>query len=289
MTKVVARYSHTSSDDNRLLLLALTEAWGEKCYWCRKPKLFRELQIDHIVPRRPHGGTATDRDVDAVDNLAPICGPCNQEKSNGEFQNTPRVESQIELAAKRAATVQRTLDSFRRDAQVTKALLAITAADLNDERVAGAVEALGVVVLSVLRKRFPDLLDARFAEDLTVQRPPVEYEGRLFRVDDGASVIELDGKSRRAFVILEDVLGISLRYALDVAGRDVIDGVRPAIWRRCQRGDSHAARFATPSAVTLTLRGTGPRVIQPSSKSLSVIAVPSGPARWCACSVQSMQ
>jgi hypothetical protein len=218
---VNARYSQTSADDNRLLLLALTEAWGEKCYWCRKPKLFRELQIDHIIPRRPRGGVTAERDVDAVENLAPICGPCNQEKTNEDYQRTPRVESQLNNAAKRARTVQRTLGTFRRDAQVTKALLAITAADLDDERIAGAVEALGAVVLSVLRRHFPELLEARYAEDYTVQRPAMEYKGRFYRVDDGASVVELDGKSRRAAVILEDVLDIPMRYALDTVREEV--------------------------------------------------------------------
>jgi hypothetical protein len=41
------------------------------------------------------------------------------------------------------------------------------------------------------------------------------------------------------------------------------------------------------SAITTTLRGTLPRSITPRSKRRWVIAAPSGPARWWACSVQS--
>lgn len=49
-----ARYSY-SSERNRLLLLAMVHAWGNKCYWCRTPKTFRHLEIDHIAPRSPRG------------------------------------------------------------------------------------------------------------------------------------------------------------------------------------------------------------------------------------------
>ncbi|MDT5215876.1 MAG: hypothetical protein QOK18_4115 [Mycobacterium sp.] len=83
-----ARYSY-SSERNRLLLLAMVHAWGNKCYWCRTPKTFRHLEIDHIAPRSPRGDLDPAFDVDAAENLAPICGPCNKEKSNGEFQDAP--------------------------------------------------------------------------------------------------------------------------------------------------------------------------------------------------------
>lgn len=239
MNVVVARYSYSSSDDNRLLLLALTEAWGEKCYWCRKPKVFRELQIDHIVPRHPRGGEPAKCEIDAVQNLAPICGPCNQEKTNEDYQHAPRVESQLNAAEKKADAVQRNLNRFRRDTQVTKALLAITAADLNDENVAGAVEALGGVVLSVLRQQFPELLDARYAEDYTVERPAIEYRGRFYQAGDGASVVELDGQSRRAAVILEDVLCTSVRYALDTVREEVRDAADHGVERWMRKHERH--------------------------------------------------
>lgn len=238
MSALAAKYSRTSSDHNRLLLLALTEAWGNKCYWCRTPKPFRELQIDHIIPRRPRDTTRAEFDVDAVENLAPICGPCNQEKTNEDYQHAPRIESQLKLARSRAQTVQHNLDRFRRDAHVTKALLAITAADLDDEATAGAVKALGGVVLTVLRRRFPELVDAAYAEDYTVHYPSVEYKGRFYSHTDGASVVELDGASRRAAVILEDVYGLPLRYVLDTVraaiGGDVDDHVQ-----RWTRGREH--------------------------------------------------
>ena len=177
-------------------------------------------------------------DLDAVENLAPICGPCNQEKANEVYQHAPRVESQLKRARSRAETVQRNLDRFRRDTHITKVLLAITAADVADEAAAGAIKALGVVVLNVLRSRFPDLLDASYAEDYTTHHPPIEYEGRTYQRTDGVSVVELDGRSRRVAVVLEDVFGLSLRYALDTV-REAVRGDVDDQVERWVRGRDH--------------------------------------------------
>lgn len=77
---------------------------------------------------------------------------------------------------------------------------------------------------------------------------------------------------------------VAVRLALDSPGR--VSRIVLAWPASLSDQFGHAA---LPSAVTWTLRGTTPRVIQPSSKSRSVIAAPSGPDRWWACSVQSTQ
>ncbi|MGC4964265.1 HNH endonuclease [Gordonia sp. DT101] len=215
MTTAEARYSHTNRDHNRLLLLALTEAWGNKCYWCRKPKTFRELQIDHIVPRNPRGGSSQDFDVDDVANLAPICGPCNQEKGNSEFDDAPRVDAIREAAAGRAPNVARNLATFRKDGTVVKALLAVTAADLGSDDVAESVEAFGSLILPVFRDKFPHILNAPYSEDFSVRRRPVEYRGRMIKLPDEVTTVDFDAQSHRARIILEDVLELSLRWVLD--------------------------------------------------------------------------
>lgn len=208
MTTVEARYSY-SSDRNRLLLLALVQAWGGKCYWCKTPKTFRDLEIDHIAPRNPRGGADPGFDVDAAANLAPICGACNQEKGNGEFDNAPRFDAVRKRAAELAARVQQNLDRFRKDDSVVKALLAVTAADLESEAVAESVESFGEVIMPVFREKFPHILDAPYTKDYTVRQPPVEVDGRLVRAAEEHSTVDLDTMSRRALVVLEDVLEIS--------------------------------------------------------------------------------
>ncbi len=78
--------------DNTLLRLALLMEWQERCYCCEKPKAFRDVEIDHIVPRTVASerlqeyiamyDLADDFDVHDPANLAPICRPCNLTKSD---------------------------------------------------------------------------------------------------------------------------------------------------------------------------------------------------------------
>jgi len=207
MTTVDARYS-SSSEQNRLLLFALIQAWGDKCYWCRTPKTFRDMQIDHMLPKNPRGGTNQDFDVDAASNLAPICGACNQEKSNGEFEDAPKFDAARKRAAELAPKVQRNLERFHKDSSVVRALLAVSAADLESADVAASVESFGAAIIPVFRQKFPQILDAPYAKDYTVRQPPVEMNGRPARVPEEHSTADLDVTSRRALVVLEDVLEI---------------------------------------------------------------------------------
>ncbi|WP_074411632.1 HNH endonuclease [Mycolicibacterium fortuitum] len=209
MSTVDARYS-SSSEQNRLLLFALVQAWGDKCYWCRTPKTFRDMQIDHMLPQNPRGGTNQDFDVNAASNLAPICGACNQEKGNGEFEDAPKFDAARKRAAELAPRVQRNLERFHQDASVVRALLAVSAADLESEDVAESVESFGAAILPVFREKFPQILDAPYTKDYTVQRPPLEVNGRQIRIREPQSTVDLDVPSRRALVILEDVLEIPM-------------------------------------------------------------------------------
>jgi hypothetical protein len=219
MTTADARYSHSSGDHNRLLLLALVQAWGNKCYWCRTPTSFRDLQIDHIIPKKPHGGGTADFDVDGPANLAPICGPCNQEKGNRDYRDDPRIASQMRAAATAAPKVQGNLVRFHKDGAVVQALLAVTAADVESEDVAEALESFGALILPVFRQKFPQILDAPYTQAYTRRRPPVVFEGRQVQLPQEQLLVELDVQSRRALIVLEDVLDIPMLSALnDIQG-----------------------------------------------------------------------
>lgn len=196
-------------------MFALVQAWGHKCYWCRTPTTFRGLQIDHIIPRNPRGGPEPGFDADSVTNLAPICGPCNQEKGNGQFDDAPRVDAMLKAAAGLRTKVQRHLVNFRKDDNIVKALLAITAADLENDDVAEAVESFGALILPVFRDRYPQILDAPYTKDYTIRQPPVEIQGHQIKLPEERSLVDLDVVSRRALVILEDVLELSMPYALE--------------------------------------------------------------------------
>lgn len=247
-----ARYSHTSRDHNRLLLLALVQAWGDKCYWCRIPKTFRDMQIDHIVPRNPRGGADPDFDVDAAQNLAPICGSCNQEKSNGEFEDAPRVDAVRKAAVSHAPTVEQNLARFRKDANVVKALLAVTAADLANPNVAEAITALGMVIMPVFRESFPEILTASYTRDYTVRRSTVTIQGQEVVLPEERSIAELDAQGQRALVILEDVMGISMVDAIDSVRRAIGDDIEEQLDRWLHNGMdgryANASREERPSS-----------------------------------------
>lgn len=247
-----ARYSHTSREHNRLLLLALVQAWGGKCYWCRTPKTFRDLQIDHIIPRNPRGGAVQGFDVDSAENLAPICGPCNQEKGNGEFEDAPRVDAMRQAAMSHAPAVQRNLARFHKNDAVVKALLAVTAADLASPDVAESIEAFGAAIMPVFREKFPRVVDARYTKDYTRRFPPVEVEGRQSQVPEERALVELDAEGQRALVILEDVLGMPMPDALrDIRSyfsRDIDDEVKEWLRRSESRQYRSADLHGRPSS-----------------------------------------
>lgn len=238
-----ARYSY-SSEKNRLLLVALAEAWGMKCYWCKTPKLFRDLQIDHMIPRNPHGGADPGFDVDAAANLAPICGPCNQEKNNGKFEEAPRFDAACTRAADLAPTVQRNLTRIYKDANVVKALLAVTAADLESEDIAESIAAFGAVIMPIFREKFPEVVDAEYTKDYTRRYPPIEVAGRQFQPPEERAFVQLDAEGQRALVILEDVFEMPMSAVLsDIRsyfGRHIDDDA--AEWLR--RTEYHQYRRA---------------------------------------------
>jgi 5-methylcytosine-specific restriction endonuclease McrA len=71
---------------------ALWEAHSQRCLYCRKPLLFKEFVIDHVIPEttakdaerladlRSTHGLSVDFDILGDENLAPACHACNSDK-----------------------------------------------------------------------------------------------------------------------------------------------------------------------------------------------------------------
>src|SRR4051794_7823335 len=86
-----SKVRYTGRND-AVLRLKLFQAWRLRCYSCRRPQEYRDVEIDHIIPRTisparlqqlvEQHGLAADFDLHAPANLAPICGACNTEKSD---------------------------------------------------------------------------------------------------------------------------------------------------------------------------------------------------------------
>ena len=71
-----AHWSFTRSPEWRALRLEAIKRYGTRCAKCGKD--WKPINIDHIKPRRFYPHLALD-----INNLQPLCGPCNKEKGNG--------------------------------------------------------------------------------------------------------------------------------------------------------------------------------------------------------------
>lgn len=49
------RYSGDTRS-NAILRAALLHAWGDRCYFCKRPKDFADMHIDHILPQQLEQG-----------------------------------------------------------------------------------------------------------------------------------------------------------------------------------------------------------------------------------------
>ena len=76
--------SGTASAGTTLLRLIIFQQWQERCYWCEEPKIYVDIQLDHIIAHTvswkaldeliTQHGLLPDFDVHSAANLAPICG-----------------------------------------------------------------------------------------------------------------------------------------------------------------------------------------------------------------------
>lgn len=185
-----------------------------------------------------------DVDIDAAANLAPICGACNTEKNNGQFEEAPRFDAARNRAADLAPAVQRNLSRFYQDANVVKALLAVTAADLESKDVAESVAAFAAAVMPIFRQKFPEVVDARYTKDYTRRFSPVEVDGHPVDVPEERAFVELDTEGQRALIILEDVLAISMPLVLDEIRSYFSDEVDDEVRQWLRRSGSRQYRRA---------------------------------------------
>jgi hypothetical protein len=194
------------TDGNKLLRMALLAAWNGTCYWCGRPRTFREVEIDHIIPRTGAQGEreklvkdllgqqALDLgyDYDVPANLAPICPtPCNREKRADLFRSA-RFEGLLRRARKKAEGVVRFVESYRSPDRVQAALMAVTMADLSDQRSREVLEEVAAVLDAQLRS-----LNYKTVDELVDPHDP----------EQSRIVITVDEDARRAMRVIETLTG----------------------------------------------------------------------------------
>lgn len=66
--------------------LALVDATGHICLCCKTPDTIRRLTVDHVVPLAKGG-------ANTIDNLQPLCLPCNVKKGTSVVDYRPRLNT----------------------------------------------------------------------------------------------------------------------------------------------------------------------------------------------------
>ncbi len=191
----------------------LWRIWNYRCYWCGEPKDFTDTQIDHIIPRsiqleelqRLAEDLALDwpYDVDAVGNLAPICGRCNgaSGKSGKNHLRVPLVRDKLDQAITRRKRVVKQYRGFGSNSKLAENLLAVAQADLTTEEARRVFREIAPAIVQKLA-----LLD-----DGEIRYTTFNSLGLMS--SDGASYVldvSLGESARRALVVLEDVCGGNL-------------------------------------------------------------------------------
>lgn len=223
------RYIPGDSDNNRIVRLALLDAWGDLCYMCGEPKSFKDVQIDHLIAqdlvavslaeKLAESGTKEvqelDFDVHAPHNLGPVCVPCNVLKSNTDFTASVKFVGLLDKARKLESVVTKHVRAWRKSDKVTKAMLAVSVADLSDEAAREALLSLGPIVVNRLRRVAPEALKQPYF---------YSFDDHLNERFPGILMV-MDESSRRARIVLEDVFG----YEFDDTVIALVDDLRREI------------------------------------------------------------
>jgi 5-methylcytosine-specific restriction endonuclease McrA len=219
---------YQENGDNRLLRHVLVDLWNQQCYWCRRFKDYADLQIDHVLPRTA-GKSKRDGlqrafdmeasyDVNALYNLAPICGTCNRQKNDTDLTGYGVVLTTLRKAKKIAPKVAHRIESFGTAFDLGAALLHVAEADLNDKATRAMFEREAPAVV----QRLAELVEWR-ADFYAFRTVDVETRGVVHTVS-----LMLNERARAALTVLKEVAGGRLENALSAPLSDLLDRVGAA-------------------------------------------------------------
>lgn len=118
---------------------AIWTAHGEKCWVCRKPLPFLELQIDHVVPAalkaEPEAlaalikalGLPVGFHIESYENYRPACSGCNRTKSDLPY-DAPIVGIEILQRLDRSEKARRLAEKVVNDRTIEKSIALISTA-----------------------------------------------------------------------------------------------------------------------------------------------------------------
>ncbi len=258
--RAVGSVRYRKGGANRVLRLALWEAWGSKCYWCSKPVELNVTQIDHIIPQdvselRLHElwssySLPIDFDIHDPHNLAPICIPCNgvESKGNATYE-APIVMTRLKTAEKRRSTVIARVQKFGQSGKVAEHLLQASMADLSDPDIRQEFMDHAPAVVQILAMTDQGLGD--YHSFRLVEVAVWEEVGNYQRVD-----VALDGRGRTAVALLEEVCESTLDDVLHDPVIQLVEEIRDrvtAAFEALESDDPITAGDATSDFVTINV------------------------------------
>ncbi len=215
--------------NNKVLRHVLRLSWDLRCYWCRHFKDYLDLEIDHILPQDSSDKErerlerefklASDYDIHALYNLAPICSDCNKLKKGEDLTEIPAVASRLKLAQGFAGTVAKRVLSFGRASKLGEALLLAAEVDLADPDTRATFEEGAPAIV----QRLAELGEGK-ADHLTHREVTVEAcdEQHTF-------FVSLNEHGRAAVGVLEQVAGGVLEDVLAAPIEDLFRQAEEAI------------------------------------------------------------
>jgi len=212
---------YTKGSDNGPLRLALYEQWKSRCYRCSRPIDLIDIQIDHIIPAsssapriaelQAAGDLPAGFDLNSCENLAPICGRCNREKSGHIFES-PRLGYVLEQAREFGPKVRRRVAAFHAATELEAHLLGVTYASFNEESSRALVREHGEIVvqrIALVDESLADYFSVYEVDSISDQGPPTFS-------------IPINTRGRTAVTLLEDLLYTQLDDAFADGMDDLI-------------------------------------------------------------------
>ena len=220
--------------------VAIWRSDGEKCFYCRIPVQYSDLQVDHIVPEKiPSSEFAelksvlpSSFEINSIPNWVTCHQGCNVRKSVHIFEK-PTLLYYVGMAQKRAAPVQKNLDDFEAQKQNGKLLSALKVRiEKGHLSVASVLAALGNAPVLQTNGSDPWVVafGANFVDALPVDAPERDPE----LSDWLLGRIEMDlGAAGAVFRRIDDDRsgeGVSVRYAFWVFDLDRIKETIDFCW-----------------------------------------------------------
>lgn len=259
------RYGKGSEIVQGFLKMALVNAWGSRCYWCRRIGDQTDFEIDHIVPRtrREEGirvyNLADNFDVDRTYNLAPICaaGPrCNQGKSDALFAGTGAITQALAKAKDRAFGIDERVRRSIQGRGLNKAIGEILVADLTS-KTKELIADQGTALVQRIYAADPAAVEDWAVTYAYTPDPDIHIgEAHGCAPDDVWDIpLDFDADARSAKTVLEVVLHLPFDQFLDEALAQLVDEAAVLASEQLSRGDGWGSDVQVAGRLSIVLSG----------------------------------